>query len=152
MLSPILAYTADEAWEFIPSKPAKSVHLADWAPTEHPEKEEWNELFALRDVALPELEKARKAKQIGKALEASVSITAKPDVARFPAAELESMRELLNVSHLDVQGSEDAEEPIVVVKKAEGDKCERCWHWDLAVGKNSDHPTLCLRCIEAVEA
>lgn len=152
MLAPVLAYTAEEAWEYIPGKPAESVHLADWTPSDFPEKEEWNELFALRDIAMPELEKARKAKQIGKALEASISITAKPDVARFPAAELESMRELLNVSHLDVQGNEDANEPVVVVKKADGDKCERCWHWDLAVGKNSDHPTLCPRCIEAIDA
>jgi len=150
ILSPILAFTADEAWEHIPGKPADSVHLADWQPEAFPENTDWEPLLQLREQVLPELEKARQAKQIGKALEASVSITLLPDAARLPAAELESMRELLNVSHLDVQGSPDAAEPVIVVKKAEGDKCERCWHWETEVGHNSEHPTLCPRCVEAV--
>ena len=151
MLSPILAYTADEAWEQIPGRSADSVHLAEWNALNYPENTEWRQLFDLREVALPELEKARQAKTIGKALEAAVSITGKPDATRFPAAELASMRELLNVSALDIQGSEDAEAPIVTVRKADGDKCERCWHWETTVGKNSDHPTLCERCVDAVK-
>lgn len=150
MLSPILVYTADEAWDHIPGKPAASVHLAEWEPSDHPQNKEWEELFELRQQVLPELEKARKAKQIGKALEASVSVTLQPDKARFPAAELESMRELLNVSHLDIQGSSDATAPVITITKADGDKCERCWHWKSEVGKNSDHPTLCPRCIAAI--
>lgn len=60
------------------------------------------------------------------------------------------MRELLNVSHLAVQGSDAATEPVIVVTHAEGRKCERCWHWETNVGANTDHPTLCGRCVEAV--
>ena len=151
MLSPILAYTADEAWGQIPGQPAESVHLAEWTLVDYPENADWKQLFDLREIALPELEKARKAKEIGKSLEAAVSITAKPELTRFPAAELASMRELLNVSALDIQSSEDAGEPVVSVRKASGDKCERCWHWEPTVGKNSDHPTLCDRCVDAVK-
>ncbi|MBL6765425.1 MAG: isoleucine--tRNA ligase [Verrucomicrobiae bacterium] len=151
MLSPILAFTADEAWEQIPEKPAASVHLAEWKAIDFPENSEWKRLFDLREIALPALEKARQAKDIGKALEAAVSITAKPDIARFPSAELTSMRELLNVSALDIQGSDDAVEPVVTVRKADGEKCERCWHWETTVGNNADHPTLCDRCVGAVK-
>ncbi len=78
MLAPILVFTADEAWEFVPAKPGDSVHLADW-PTSNfilPEAEQaaWKNLFELRELALPELEKARQAKTIGKALDARLSL------------------------------------------------------------------------------
>jgi isoleucyl-tRNA synthetase len=77
LLSPILAFTADEAWEFIPGKPANSVHLADWKTggitRRETEVESWKNLFLLRDLALPELEKARQAKQSANRLKPSWS-------------------------------------------------------------------------------
>ncbi|MCU0789331.1 MAG: class I tRNA ligase family protein [Verrucomicrobia bacterium] len=85
MLSPVLAFTADEAWEFIPGKAASSVHLSEWEPAafnlKPEEAVEWQHLFRLRERALPELEKARQSKHIGKALEARVSFAG-------PASEL----------------------------------------------------------------
>ena len=74
MLSPILAFTADEAWEFVPgSSEGKSVHDAQWHPraferSAEAEQDTWKSLFALRELALPELEKARQAKQSAKRL------------------------------------------------------------------------------------
>ena len=77
MLSPILAFTADEAWEFIPGKPTGSVHEADWKPTkiqvDTTAASEWKFLFEVRPTVLPGLEALRKNKQIGKALEAKVT-------------------------------------------------------------------------------
>ncbi len=76
MLAPILAYTADEAWEFVPGKATGSVHESGFKETSFSRSEleqaAWKNLFALRELALPELEKARQAKQIGKALEAAL--------------------------------------------------------------------------------
>jgi len=37
------------------------------------------------------------------------------------------------------------------VTKADGQKCERCWHWETDVGSQAEHPTLCGRCVEAVK-
>ena len=144
MLSPIIVFTADEAWA------GKSVHLADWKPEDHAANTDWKQLFALREKVLPKLEDARKAKEIGKALEAKVAMTLKTSEAELPAAELESARELLNVSQLEILVSDDAEEAIITVTKAEGARCERCWHWETNVGENSDHPTLCGRCVPVV--
>ena len=66
MLAPILAFTADEAWEFVPGKTVDSAHRLTWQPLgfERPEAERatWKALFELRELALPELEKARQAK------------------------------------------------------------------------------------------
>ena len=57
--------------------------------------------------------------------------------------------EVLNVSQ--VQLIEDVGAAVTAsVAKADGEKCERCWHWETDVGKNAEHPTLCGRCVEAV--
>src|SRR6185503_20927377 len=79
MLAPMIAFTADEVWEFIPGRSANdSVHASDWQPLSFTRSEEeknlWRDLFSFREQVLPELEKARQAKTIGKSLEAQVKI------------------------------------------------------------------------------
>ena len=107
MLSPILAFTADEAWEFIPGAGTPSVHLAVWEQVGlalSPEEcEKWKRLFEIRDAALLQLEKERQAKNIGKALDARVIVTGAPQaVGIFDNEGKESLRELLNVSDVIV--------------------------------------------------
>ena len=153
MLAPVLAFTADEAWEFIPGRPAGSVHQSTWQPRplERPEAEQtaWKALLELREQVLPELEKARQAKAIGKALEASLVLSGSSPALEHAAAHRDLLRELLNVSQLEVAPGGDA--PLtVVVNQAAGLKCERCWHWEPEVGRIEKHPTLCQRCVEAV--
>jgi isoleucyl-tRNA synthetase len=150
MLSPILVFTTDEAWEFLPGKETDSIHLTVWKPGtfSRPKEEEttWNELFALRELALIELEKARQNKLIGKALDAKVTITGKAN----PSPDLKELLELLNVSQLQVTVSDG--EPKVEVAKADGVKCARCWHWESDVGADPAHPTICARCAAAVNS
>ncbi len=65
MLAPILAFTADEAWEFVPARSGESVHVAVFEPLKFSDESgqaAWKKLFELRDLALPELEKARQVK------------------------------------------------------------------------------------------
>jgi Isoleucyl-tRNA synthetase len=153
MLAPILSFTADEAWEFVPGKSFDSVHEVTWQPTafERPadERATWARLFDLRELALPELEKARQAKHIGKALEAKLTIRGGPGLSEV-APHLEELRELLNVSQLEIQPTGETA-TTVSVSKADGQKCERCWHWETDVGTNPEHPTICARCVKAVE-
>lgn len=154
MLSPILAFTADEAWGFVPGQRTETVHEALLEPQdfERPttEVEAWKSLFLLRELALPVLEKARQAKEIGKALEAKVMFTGEGPLLLDARLNLDSLRELLNVSQVQL-----AEEPgavvVASVAKANGQKCERCWHWETDVGQHAEHPTLCGRCVAAVK-
>jgi isoleucyl-tRNA synthetase len=156
MLEPILTFTSDEAWEFVPGKEAESVHLLTWQPLafERPEKERqtWKDLFQLRELTLAELEKARQARTIGKALEAKLKIAGTSRAVVAAQANLEALRELLNVSQLDVEltGQAEADSVLTTVTKAEGEKCERCWHWETDVGHDPEHSTLCARCVKAV--
>ena len=155
ILSPMLVFTTDEAWEYLPGKGTGSVHQADWNMEKTPgfkmgdeERAIWKALFGLREAALPELEKARQTKLIGKGLDAKLTMAgSSPELTRV-SDKGEWLRELLNVSQL--QFSPGAE-TVTTVAKADGQKCERCWHWETDVGHDAEHPTLCLRCVGAVK-
>jgi len=154
MLAPILVFTADEAWAFVPGRTVDSAHQLTWQPSGFgrpaAERDAWKAMFDLRELALPELEKARQAKQIGKALEAKLTFSGSSPALTAVQADLESLRELLNVSQLETQlGGEGA--ATVLVGKAAGQKCERCWHWEPEVGSIPEHPTICARCVKAVQ-
>jgi isoleucyl-tRNA synthetase len=157
MLAPILAFTADEAWEFVPGKNVNSVHESEFKPTNfalsESEQTNWKQLMDLRKDLLPALELKRKDKTIGKSLDAKIQ----PLAQNFPEfvsnKELQnSLKELLNISQLEFlirDRSVDYADRFVV--HADGQKCERCWHWETDIGKNAEHPTICGRCVEAVK-
>jgi isoleucyl-tRNA synthetase len=154
MLSPILMFTADEAWEFLPgSKPGDSVHLTDWQPQAFPadEQEEalWTTLFAVREQILPGLEKARQAKTIGKSLDAKVAFSGPRETTDLLVGVTSEFRELLNVSQLTID-AHAAGETDAVIAKADGQKCERCWHWETDIGASPQYPTICGRCVAAL--
>jgi isoleucyl-tRNA synthetase len=165
MLAPILAYTTDEAWEFVPTRTTESVHQTIWQSSEFSiskaEQQIWNELFSAREQLLPMLEGARQQKLIGKALDAALEITKKPSTATEMLFNNQNdLRELLNVSQLSVKNemttvvetnSLKITDQKLAIRHADGQKCERCWHWEMDVGSNPEHPTICSRCVEAVK-
>jgi isoleucyl-tRNA synthetase len=149
MLAPILAFTADEAWEFVPQV-GGSVHTNEWnrkgLVSQPDETGKWHWLKLWRETLLPELEKARQAKTIGKSLEAKIEIVIPQVQVQF--SDRQMLRELVNVSDLKIKIGENVS---YSVSKADGQKCERCWHWETDVGSNPGHPTICARCVEAVK-
>jgi isoleucyl-tRNA synthetase len=156
LLSPILAFTADEAWEFIPGRPAgESVHTEVLETIgfvrDAGERAAWEKLMELRNLALPKLEAARQAKLIGKSLEACVTMVVIPERLPNGPQEEESLRELLNVSQLKVQEQPvESGEMTITVSRAGGQKCERCWRWETDVNTHAQHPGICGRCVEAI--
>ena len=106
-------------------------------------------IVQLRVRVLPELEKARQSKLIGKSLEAKVTLSGKADLLALVQRHADTFRELLNVSQLQVQVAEG--DLRAEVTKADGLKCERCWHFETDVSQHPEHPTICGRCVEAVK-
>ncbi len=156
LLAPILAFTAEEVWEFIPGHAAgESVHEVELPllglKLDGASASGWEGLFKLRESALAELEKARRVKLIGKSLDAKMNISGPESLVGYARANREAMRELLNVSQLSVVIS-DLDEVQICVDPADGKKCERCWHWEIDVGSHATHPTICGRCVEAVSS
>jgi isoleucyl-tRNA synthetase len=151
MLAPIVSFTADEAWEFVPAV-SGSVHEQAWESRSLElspgEIAAWDWLKQWREMILLPLEKERQAKTIGKSLDARVEITVPSAQFDLATANRDSLRELVNISSLTVVSGES---PEIKVGKAEGQKCERCWHWETDVGREPAHPTICARCVEAVK-
>lgn len=170
LLAPILSFTCEEVWQHLPgdSQPKESVHL-QWLPCREelsgglPEAaaarlNNWEMLRTLRDDALKSLEAARQSKFIGNSLEAQVVIVA-PDAKLKALKEYEDfLRTLFIVSQVSLRSHDAAslssfnvEDIHITVEKAEGTKCERCWNYSSAVGHSSKYPTVCERCVQALD-
>jgi isoleucyl-tRNA synthetase len=96
------------------------------------------------------VEKARQAKIIGKSLEAKVVLRGPAELLQPAVKYGDVLREILNVSQLVMDPGGDGKVLSASVVKADGQKCERCWHWETDVGSHADHSTICGRCVEAV--
>jgi isoleucyl-tRNA synthetase len=156
MLAPMLAFTAEEAWEFIPGVSTASVHFSTWQPSvfvpTSAESEVWKSLFDVRTLVLPELEKARQAKRIGKALDAVVRLEL--DGATFAVVEANRsvLQELLNVSGLEIREGASLSITVQPASELGWQKCERCWHWEPQIGTDPAYPGICARCADALRS
>src|SRR5690606_28991172 len=114
----------------IPGKTAESVHQSNWriesSVVTETDQSDWGFLLKLRSVALMELEKARQSKLIGKALEAKLRVKLPEEVLDQARRYSSIIKELLNCSALEIVESHAV---AVEVLRADGQKCERCWHW-----------------------
>ena len=164
LMSPILPHTADELWGYLEHESAESVQLTDMPDAvSHPEFDhlatKWTNIMELRDEVLKALEEARNAKTIGKSLEAKVTLYVKDEFKPLFDTDAIDFAQLFIVSQFELGGSKEEavenalslENAAVLVEKAEGEKCERCWTISDTVGTNEKHPALCSRCAEVVE-
>lgn len=160
LMAPILSFTADEVWRFLPGGTAEveSVHLASFPEVRKEfvdEKlaEEWDQIWEVRSVVTKALEEARKEKRIGLSLDAHVDLYAPEKVFPLLRRYEGDLRSIFIVSSVSLQSSEaqGRKDLWAVISRAEGKKCERCWNYDPGVGKIEDHPTICPRCFEAVK-
>jgi len=178
LLAPVTPHLAEDIWSYIPEAIKKtwqleeSVLLNDF-PQEKKEfidesKEEfWLDLLKLRAIVNKALEQARAARLIGSSLEAQVHITiGQEKIANkansikkdLPAFFITSQVELVNDSNSnglekneDILAFVEEDQIKVVVLKAAGNKCVRCWKYTTDVGKNAEHPGLCADCLVAIK-
>jgi isoleucyl-tRNA synthetase len=161
LIAPILSFTADEVWEYLPKVEGRepSVHLTPFLKpeeifSEFPMQlmEEWKKIFAVRDEVMRILEEARQAKRIGKGLEAEVGITAPPVefaiLKRYENSYGDFLKEILNVSHVTVV---DGASLVVEVSPASGHKCARCWNFMPEVSNYGTWQNVCTRCQDALK-
>jgi isoleucyl-tRNA synthetase len=107
----------------------------------------------VRDAALKALELARQEKIIGSALEAVVTVSAPDELVPLLQRYRNDLRFLLIVSGVEVKpgsGGNGSTPLHVLVEKAPGQKCERCWNYSTHVGENERYPTVCERCSAAL--
>ena len=171
MASPILAFTADEVWRSFPVEEGiASVHESFWGVKSkaghYPAYQDWAIIRYFRDAVTPFLEKKRAAGLIGSSLDAKIYLKVEhPEAARVLRENWKELPRIFIVSQLEAleqsrEGVEEASANIpflqetvkfsIAVEKADGLKCERCWNYSTSVGKESNHPTLCPKCISAL--
>lgn len=163
LIAPILSFTADEIWSYMKhsaSENPESVFLNDMPKASgltfsDDFKSKWEYIYNLRVDAKKALELKRAEKVIGSSLEASVTIIAGDSYDKLEAVK-ELLPAVLIVSKVEIEKdgapefTGDTTGLGFTVKKAEGEKCERCWIYSDEVGCSHDHPTLCKRCAETV--
>ncbi|MBI2461818.1 MAG: isoleucine--tRNA ligase [Candidatus Rokubacteria bacterium] len=177
LMAPVLTFTAEEVWDHMPgADKAESVHLMDF-PEPDPAwlledmERTWERLLEVRSEVSRALEQARAAKLIGAGLDARVTLYLQDvpggdrhlDLWPLLSEREALLRELFIVSQLQLLSGSSAAEPspgrrvvlggqrvaglTVEVEHARGAKCERCWVWSEAVGRDPEHPGLCERCL-----
>jgi len=168
-IAPIMSFTADEVWQHLPpmlSRP-DSVHLALFPNTHDVTGEirdreqasriqaDWAKLFQVRTEVLKGLEELRKDKTIAANLEAKVALTADGETYEVLARYANHLPGFFVVSQVSVEreaGHSDNPAGIgVLVFKADGAKCERCWNFSTHVGEDTSYPTVCERCSRALK-
>ena len=161
LMAPVLSFTAEEVWRTLSTQmpglsAAKSVHLAAFPESDpswrNPElTARWEELLAHRSRVQGVLEESRREKTIGSSLEAHVRIEADAETFRFLQRYEPDLSTIFIVSKVTLVQSVGGREPVrVTVSKSQAGKCERCWNYREAVGRDAAHPTLCDRCLEAI--
>ncbi|MGE3706671.1 MAG: class I tRNA ligase family protein, partial [Vicinamibacterales bacterium] len=163
MLAPILTFTADEVWRYLPGARDASVHVAVFPS--RPELEAWKDpelmarwvtLTTLRERVLGEIEPLRKDKRIGSSLQAKVILSATPAELALLEQYAPLLPMLFIVSEVklkaaptDVEAHAEAM-PRIEIARAEGMKCERCWRYVPAVSTEPAWAGLCPRCQDAL--
>ena len=165
--APIIVHTAEEVWSAISHKDedVPSVHLTTFpqcnsAWIDNALNEKWEKLINIRMDVARELEKMRAAKLIGNSLEASVNLyTENAELRQFLGNYENDLPAIFIVSDVKLDGSaapkaekgELTKNLLIACSVSQHKKCERCWNFRESVGSNTDHPTICDRCVTALQ-
>ena len=169
-MAPVLSFTAEEAYQTLPEglRPGGSSVFTMRLPAAAPALDEatrqaFELLLAVRGEVTKAIEPLRKAGDIGHSLETQVTLYLENGLADFAQANFgdEGLKEFFIVSKVQVDKHDaapegalaaDVSEPVkIVVGKAPGAKCQRCWRYDERLGSDAAHPEICPRCTGVVQ-
>jgi isoleucyl-tRNA synthetase len=163
LIAPVLPFTSDELWGYLPGAREESVHMAVYPPASELDGladtglvDEWTKLIGVRDEVLAAIEPLRKNKVIGSSLQAKVVLSATPAELAFLEGHAAVLPMLFIVSEVELRpapGDVSAHGeaiPRVVVERASGVKCERCWRYVSSVSQDPAWAGLCDRCVDAL--
>jgi isoleucyl-tRNA synthetase len=175
LMAPILSFTAEEIWNYLPDKKQRpgSVFLSqiptpDTSLVDQGLADKWDRIFKERSEVLKALEQARNAGIIGHSLDAKVMFEPRNGdqssiLRQLVESDQTRLQDLLIVSQATVAHASGSAVEVsgydtnllncrIMVNKADGAKCERCWKYDTEVGKDPTHPSVCARCAKVLRA
>jgi isoleucyl-tRNA synthetase len=152
IMAPITSFLAEETLTYLPGDKPESVFLLEFPkPTLAWDNEklagELATLMEIRTDVSKSLENLRQSKTIGSGLDAKVTITAEGPVHETLKLHESLLPEFFIVSQVELKmGSYGVE-----TRKADGEKCERCWYYSVDIGKDTHYPTVCAKCSRALK-
>jgi isoleucyl-tRNA synthetase len=163
-IAPILGFTAEEIWRYLPGSRGASVFLERWYEglvridaSDPFSPALWDRVLAVREAVSKELERLRVGGDIGSSLDAEVALYCEGELREALAAFEDELRFVLITSYARVVPLQEApahavnsETPLglkLVCTPSRYAKCTRCWHHREDVGSSAEHPALCRRCI-----
>ncbi|MCW6028605.1 isoleucine--tRNA ligase [Stenotrophomonas sp. SRS1] len=156
-IAPILSFTADELWGYLPGERKENVLFATWyeglapLPADAPlNAADFDQLLALREQVAKVLEPMRANGAIGAALEAEITVAADAETAARWQPLAEELRFLLISGDVQVRPA-TTDEVFVSAQPTGKQKCVRCWHYRADVGSVAAHPELCGRCVTNID-
>lgn len=165
-MAPILSFTAEEIWQYLPGRQAESVMLTTWytglsrlPADEVMNTEYWEKIREVRDAVNKEIENQRNAGKMGSALEAEVYLYAAPNLKNQLDMLQDELRFVLITSAATVIAEHAGPvDPVVTdvpglslkVEATVHAKCERCWHRRDDVDADKRYPGICGRCVENI--
>jgi isoleucyl-tRNA synthetase len=156
-IAPILSFTADEIWGYLPGERKANVLFATWYEGLAPLPEnaplsaaDFDQLLILREQVAKVLEPMRANGAIGAALEAEISVSANAATAAKWQPLQDELRCLFISGDVTVRLAQ-ADEIFVSAQPTHKPNCVRCWHHRADVGSHANHPELCGRCASNVE-
>lgn len=161
--APIISFTAEDVWQhfFKDRYGIESVFLTEYEELpkewENPQiREKINLILETREIVLKALEISRRNGFINSSLEAKVILySSNQNITETLNYYSKDLWEFFIVSQVELKELSEnityqENQTKVLITKAEGQKCERCWIYSPTVGTNKDHPTICSKCIEAI--
>ncbi|WP_203321606.1 isoleucine--tRNA ligase [Pseudoxanthomonas beigongshangi] len=156
-IAPVLSFTADEMWGYLPGERTGNVLFATWYDGLAPlpadatlTAADFDQLLALREQVAKVLEPMRANGQIGAALEAEIAVSVNAALAAKWQPLAEELRFFLISGDVSV-GAVEADEVFVLAQPTDKAKCVRCWHHRADIGANPAHPELCGRCASNID-
>lgn len=165
-IAPVLSFTADEIWQFMPGEREGSVFLSEWftalpglSEDDSFDQAYWQTIMQVRAAVNIEIEQQRNADKIGSGLEAVVDLYCEPELLEALRKLKDELRFVLITSNARVHFAVERDDVSVKtevpglwlkVTPSVDQKCDRCWHRRDDVGVNAEHPALCGRCVENV--
>ncbi len=156
-IEPILSFTADELWAYLPGKREANVLFATWydglapLPADAPlSATDFDRLLALREQVAKVLEPMRANGVIGAALDAEIEVSANAELAARWQPLADELRFLFISGDVSVSPVE-ADEVFVLARPTDKPKCVRCWQHRADVGAHAQHPELCGRCVDNID-
>ena len=161
-LAPILSFTAEEIWKYLPGERDPSVFFSTWWKLPAVAKEspiDWNAVIALKNDVARELERLRAAGELGAPLEAAVDVYLDEAQHRRMAGVGDELRFVLITSQARIRPAAERPASAVVAESVakegawiavsvlDAPKCARCWHRRADVGQDPNHPEICARCV-----